>query len=168
MCTVDGSGAPFVRVSSDGAGGGSIKNAQWLTNQDVGKWFMVTCDHDSVNNLLGIAVNDETKLTEAWANGVHNVAGNLQVLRTPGQYLGGQVSLLAFWGRMLTTTERTNLYRAGPRFHSRQLPNLTGLSTSTVLWFDFEEQGPIRWRYSSDRSVRLSNSNLDVLTVRVR
>lgn len=79
-------------------------------------WMLVHCWHDSVNDLIGISVNAGTANTAADTsanavdgNGSFAIGKDLAF----GQYANAKINQVAFWKRVLTSTERTSLYNSG-------------------------------------------------------
>jgi hypothetical protein len=78
-------------------------------------WYFVMGWHDSVNNLVGISVND-TSTTSSWTTGVVDSSSfPLQMGKAYGstRYLTGRLDEIGFWKRVLTSGERTQLYNSG-------------------------------------------------------
>jgi hypothetical protein len=80
-----------------------------------GVWYFVDAWHDSVNNLVGIAINNGTPNTVATSGAAGDAA---QVFRmgesaTGGQLMDGPLDEWGFWKRLLTAAERTWLYNSG-------------------------------------------------------
>jgi hypothetical protein len=80
----------------------------------TGTWYLVVAWHDSVNNLVGISVNGGTADTAATTG--------VPADKTATFYIGadqavsnwdGRIDEVGFWKKVLTATERTNLYNGG-------------------------------------------------------
>ncbi len=86
-------------------------SASWST----ATWYFVVVWHDSVNNVLGMSVNDETAITAAHTVGVRDDTGTFQLGAGSDQSLwwDGILDDWGFWRRVLTSAERTELYNSG-------------------------------------------------------
>lgn len=78
-------------------------------------WYHVVTWHDSVNNQIGIAVNAGTADTASHTTGVFDSTATfaLGARNTSPAYHNGRIDELGFWKRVLTSTERTQLYNSG-------------------------------------------------------
>lgn len=110
--TADGETSVVVTANTFGAPSGST-------------WYMVTCWHDSVNNLIGIAVNAGTADTTSHSTGVLNGTSNFQLGNsgTANNAWDGKIDEVGFWKRVLTSDERTELYNSG---NGRDYAYITG------------------------------------------
>lgn len=85
----------------------------------TGTWYFLYVYHDSVNNEIGISVNDGAVDALANANGVNDSNSDFRIgARVSGgdQYWNGRMDSLSFWKRVLTAQERTDLYNGGSGF----------------------------------------------------
>lgn len=88
-------------------------------NPSNGVWYFIVCWHDSVNNVVGIQINNGTVFTTAHTTGVRDGDSNFQVSGRPGSsagavdYLEGTIDEVGFWKRVLTAEERSQLYAGG-------------------------------------------------------
>lgn len=102
-------------VSNDGTNGITV-SADNLGSPAVGIWYFVVVWHDSVNNLMGISVNDGTPNTQAYSNGVFAGAGPFMVGADEASttyFWDGLIDQVGFWKRVLTAAEITQLYNSG-------------------------------------------------------
>lgn len=78
-------------------------------------WYHIVCWHDSVNNLIGISVNNGTPNTTSTSAGVNNGTGTFQIgaMSFANVYWDGLIDECSFWKRVLTADERTALYNGG-------------------------------------------------------
>lgn len=81
-------------------------------------WYHVYAYHDSVNNQIGISVNNETIVTTATTGAPGSTPGipfRVGARDTPGSelYFNGDIDELGMWSRTLSTTERNTLYNSG-------------------------------------------------------
>jgi hypothetical protein len=80
----------------------------------TGTWYLITCGHDSVNNLVFIAVNAGTRNTSSYSSGSYDSTGAFFLGNDPfNAYYDGLLDEAIFWKRVITTTEATQLYNAG-------------------------------------------------------
>ena len=100
----------------DDVGGGSSVKANNFGDLSVDTWYFVVAWHDSVNNIIGISVNG-TSNTLSYSSGC--TAGNSDFRIGAGNNSGvfapfdGLIDELAFWKRVLTSDEQTQLYNGG-------------------------------------------------------
>jgi hypothetical protein len=97
-------------------GSSAIGSIGTSTALSTGTWYFVVCWHDSVNNLVGISVNAGTAVTTATSGAPANTTapfsiGSLDGLGTT--HWDGLIDEVAFWKRVLTSAERTELYNSG-------------------------------------------------------
>ncbi len=78
-------------------------------------WYLIIAWHDSVNDLMGISVNDGTANTFSNSDGTQdgNAAFNIGRLANGFGYNDGRIDEVGFWKKVLTSGERTELYNAG-------------------------------------------------------
>ncbi len=107
-------------VSANGTTSAFVK-ADTLGAPVIGTFYFVVGWHDATANTINIQANAGTVDSVAHSTGVRDGASNLTI----GAYAGvdgtplaatdldGRVDELGFWKRVLTSTERTNLYNAG-------------------------------------------------------
>ena len=81
----------------------------------TGTWVYVQTWHDSVNNLIGISVNNGTPNTVAHSGGVYQYGGaDFMIGRySGGSHFDGAIDEVGLWKRLLTTDEKAALYNAG-------------------------------------------------------
>ena len=98
------SGANYTEVAANNFGAMSTST-----------WYCVHAWHDSVNNQLGIAINAGTPNTLSYSVGVYDGPGAFEIGASSQQtlYWDGLLDEAAFWKRVLTSDERTDLYNSG-------------------------------------------------------
>lgn len=105
-------------VSADGIASAFVK-ADSLGAPATATWYLVVGWHDASANTINIQVNNGTVDSVSHTTGVKDGSGPLILGAyggsTPvfGTYLNGRLDEVAFWKRVLTATERTNLYSGG-------------------------------------------------------
>ncbi len=98
----------------------------------AGTWYHLVGWHDSVNNQIGIAVNDGTPDTASHTTGVQNGTGPFQIGAFNGTLqFDGLIDEVGFWKRMLTSGERTWLYNSG---NGRSYADIVAEATSIKTW----------------------------------
>lgn len=109
-------GSPGVlrfQVSPDGVTASGIVTST-LPTLSLSTWYFVVAWHDSVANTLNIQVNDGTVYSASYSSGVYVGTSQFAIgVAESGNYWNGRVDEVGFWKRVLTATERTNLYNAG-------------------------------------------------------
>jgi hypothetical protein len=77
-------------------------------------WYFICAWHDATNNVLGISING-TEDTLSYSNGVRDAAATFCIgsRGIVANRLDGFVDEIGFWKRMLTSTERSDLYNGG-------------------------------------------------------
>jgi len=94
----------------------AIAVANNLGNVATGTWYFIVAEHDSVNNLVKITVNNGTVDTAANpAGGAQDLGGAFYIGRQVGTayYWDGLVDEVGFWKRLLSAHEKAWLYSAG-------------------------------------------------------
>lgn len=83
-------------------------------NPTTGTWYMVTCWHDSVNNQIGIQINNETPTVNAYTTGCFDSTADIQIggCTALGPSVNGRLDEIGFWKKVLTSDERTALWAA--------------------------------------------------------
>lgn len=81
----------------------------------TGTWYFIVCWHDSVNNQVGISVNNGTPDTASYSNGSFDSGTDFNIGREANgsRYWDGRIDEVGFWKRVLTAAERTYLYGGG-------------------------------------------------------
>jgi concanavalin A-like lectin/glucanase superfamily protein len=101
-----GAGNFVWRVSPDGIVDTTLDSS--LGTISTGVWYLLICDHDADNDLIGISVND-SRVTQAYSSGVYQGAADFEI----GRRMQGIIDEALLWNRVLTSAERTELYNGG-------------------------------------------------------
>lgn len=102
----------FWIVSRDGTNFTSVY-ANSFGGTSTSTWYYLVAWHDSVNNVIGISVND-TSDTSAYSLGVFDSTADFRIgADQNGAYWDGLIDEVGVWRRVLTSTERTSLYNSG-------------------------------------------------------
>jgi hypothetical protein len=85
---------------------------------EIGKSYFINVYHDADNDLLGISVNGGAFDTQAWTVGCRESTSPFRIgMRSDGTasalVTDGEVSDVYMWRSLLTSKERTGLYKAG-------------------------------------------------------
>jgi len=93
-------------------------NADNLGTPSTGTWYFIVAWHDSVNNVVGIQINNGTANTAAHTTGVAASDSTFQLSGRSGStnkddHWDGLMESASLWKRVLTTAEKTTLYNAG-------------------------------------------------------
>ncbi len=106
----------FIVYNNDEADQLSV-DADNLGSPTAGIWYLVHGWHDSVNNLIGIAVNAGTADTSSYAAGVAASASAFSIGAKETSFnhdcMNGAIDEVGFWKRILTSGDRTQLYNGG-------------------------------------------------------
>ena len=93
-------------------------DANNLGTPATGTWYFIIVWHDSVNDVIGIQVNNGTANTAAHSTGVAASNSPVYFSGRPGSvaaddHWDGRMESASLWKRILTTAEKTTLYNAG-------------------------------------------------------
>lgn len=120
------------RVSS----GNGFANLTGVTSTSAsnGTWYFVVAWHDSVNNVIGISVNNATPVTAGYTHGSYDSAAPFRIggYSDYNQYWDGLIAGVGFWKRVLTASERRALYNNGSGITYSQLVASPFVRTVTV------------------------------------
>ena len=107
----DGTNIRFY-VSNDGSNTVNVLNSQAIA---INTWYFVVAWHDANANTINLSVNNNTPATAAHSAGVYDGSSALFLaLNEEGViYLSGRLDSLSIWKRLLTASERTQLYNSG-------------------------------------------------------
>lgn len=105
-------GTAYFLVSSNGSSQSAFINTGSFS---TGTWYLLHAWHDAAGNQIGLSVNAGTPTTSSYSSGVYNSGSTLDIGRSGGgpEYFDGVIDEVAFWKRVLTSDERTELYNSG-------------------------------------------------------
>ena len=117
VCDFNGATRFRFYVTADGATP-AIATANNFGLPSIATWYFVLAYHDSVNNVIGIQVNNGTADTTAHSAGVFVGTAALRIgARGSGgaqdEYMNGLVDEVGFWKRLLTSDEKAQIYNSG-------------------------------------------------------
>ncbi len=98
-------------------------------------WYFIVAWHDSGANTINIQINNGTANSTATTTPITAGAADLYVgaQAGPTNYMAGRIDELGFWGKVLTTSEKTTLFNGGNGMRVANLPNsgqaVAGIST---------------------------------------
>ncbi len=132
------SGQTEYTLESDSAGevifycGVGPATATWGSTLSTSTWYNIVIWHDSVANLIGIAVNDGTAVTTAHSGGITVGTAAFEIGRRSGFAFDGNIDEVSFYKKVLTADNREWLYNGGS---GRSYADLTpaGLGPSHAL-----------------------------------
>jgi hypothetical protein len=96
-----------------GSGSATANN---LGAPSSGVWYFFVAWHDSVNNIVGIQINNGTADTTSYSSGVTDAGAEFALggkVDGGPEYLDGLLDSVSFWKRVLTADEKTELYNGG-------------------------------------------------------
>lgn len=97
--------------------GSSFGTATWGAPLSNGIWYHIVGWHDSVNDLVGITVNNGAPVTAAYAGGGQDTAAPLLLAArnaaSPNLNFDGVLDEVGFWKRVLTPADIAVLYNNG-------------------------------------------------------
>lgn len=101
-------------VSNNGSATASV-DADNLGAPSTATWYFIVVWHDATNNVIGIQINNGTANTTSHTTGVFNSTAEFDFGRSQAGLAShdGLIDEVGFWGRILTTQEKTDLYNAG-------------------------------------------------------
>jgi len=99
--------------------GGATISANNLGAPSTGTWYHIVCWHDSVNNEVGIVINNGTPDTTSYSSGFTDGTGTFAIGAYEwfsGFYTGyfdGLIDEVGFWKKVLSSSEISSLYNSG-------------------------------------------------------
>jgi hypothetical protein len=102
---------PFFGIDNGTVNGGVTSTVGLSTST----WYLIACWHDSVNNLIGVSVNT-TATTTTHSTGAQDGTAQFHIgssSSTHNIYWNGRIDEAAFWKRVLTAGDLTELYNGG-------------------------------------------------------
>jgi hypothetical protein len=102
------------KVSKDGTTGNRITiQADNFGSPSTATWYFIVCWFDSAAGLINISINNGTPNSAACAT-AFAATNNFNIGQEgAGSYFDGRIDSLGVWKRVLTATEKTNLYNGG-------------------------------------------------------
>ena len=112
-----GSDRFYWQVSSTGISFDGQVQASSFGAPSTGTWCFFVHWHDSVNNVIGIQVNNGTVDTTSFSAGVNDGTSAFHIgaeVAAPAQrYWDGRIDEVGFWKKVLSAQEKTDLYNSG-------------------------------------------------------
>lgn len=100
----------------------------------TGTWYFIVAWHDSVNNRIGIEVNNGLADTSPTIGIPGDGTAPFELGQVQNELLNGRLDEFGFWKRILTSQEKSDLYNGG-NGNTLILGQVSGLTTSNPLWF---------------------------------
>jgi hypothetical protein len=99
-------------VSDDGTNNTFVTNSQSISTNT---WYLYLAWHDATANTINLSINNNTPASAAHTTGVHDGSSAFLLSENEegGSYLNGRLDSVSIWKRLLTPTERTQLYNSG-------------------------------------------------------
>jgi hypothetical protein len=93
----------------------TVVSVTWSATLSTGTWYLVIVEHDSVNNHIGISVNNGTMVTTSHSTGVFGGTAPFEIgdISPNNQQFDGLVDEAAFAKRIWTADEKTWIYNGG-------------------------------------------------------
>jgi hypothetical protein len=126
-------------VSIDGTGVAATATANNLGSPSASTWYFIVCYHDSVNNLIGISVNNGTFNTTAHSTGVYDATGAFTISNSGTNALDGDVDEVGYFNKVLTASEISYLYNIG-------LGRTYSTLSEVVLWTGWIKDIDVAWQ----------------------
>jgi len=107
----DGTNLRF-HVSDNGTDNFSVANSQSIS---INTWYFYIAWHDATANTINLSINNNTAASTAHSTGVHDGDSSFSLGRNEegGTWLNGRLDSVGLWKRLLTATERAQLYNGG-------------------------------------------------------
>lgn len=97
-----------------GALGAARVTANNFGAPSLGSWCFIVAWHDSVNNVVGIQVNNGTANTVSHSGGITANSNGFVMGNVNSSFpYDGLIDEVGYWKRILTTQEKTDLYNGG-------------------------------------------------------
>lgn len=128
-------------VSSDGtATGFNSIEASTFGQIQASTWYFVVVWHDSVNNTINIQVNNGAVDSKAYTTGTLDSNGDFAIgaMANPIQFFNGRIDAVGFWKKVLSSSEKTELYNGGNGLEypftvvDTTPPTITSVSSNTA------------------------------------
>jgi len=145
------SGDRFRLIVGNGAGAFVVLNADTLGSPSTGTWYFIVAWHDSVADTVNISVNNGAVDSASYSSGSFNstfefTLGTYSVFHT--NFQDGRIAGVGFWKKVLSATERTNLYNSGngsaPKSTSFSPDAGSNLSTDLISYWKLDEASGTR------------------------
>lgn len=108
-------------------------------------WHFIVVWHDSVADTVNIQVNNGTIDSSANTTGILDGTAQFRLgkdEKAGAEFMNGRIDQVGVWKRVLTASERTELYNSGNGIHSSILSS--DLQTNLVAYWDLDETSGTR------------------------
>lgn len=146
-------------VDSTGAGGTTIIEADNLGSPSAGTWYFIVAWHDSSADTINIQINDGTIDSAAHTTGVFqgeatfSLGSYQDASDAPTEELDGDIDEAAIWNRILTSTERSELYNSGSGV------NLQNFLVNTEFCFNEQDYNQGGWNIGACESAAATRND---------
>jgi len=111
----------------------SSNNCELVSSLSTDTWYMAVVQRDGSENTNYVYLNGNSSSQDCSGNGdPADREEDLWIGRAAGNYLNGEIDLVAYWSRMLTSDERTWLYNSGSGRQYSDLPGGVVTPTATI------------------------------------
>lgn len=125
-------------VTSDGSAGTLVTvDENTLGSPSVNGWYFFIAWHDSVNNQIGISINNNAGTTQSHTLGVFSsstASFAIGAIDGGSLKLGGRGDGVGFIKRLLTASEKTALFNSGKGVKYAGLPSTISADSTTSFW----------------------------------
>src|SRR3990167_3553209 len=102
----------FLQVS-DGSANEALVTANNFGVVTTGTWYWIFCYHNATTNEVGISVNNGIADTASYSLGLTDTAETFFLGRLGTAYMDGRIDDFAFWKRIPSASELTQIYNSG-------------------------------------------------------
>lgn len=117
ICKGDNGDREYILYFSSGVPQWEVNGStvSWGAALSTGTWYHIVVWHDSVSNLVGIAVNNGTPVTASDGSGGRDTIRDFWIGTSLNQslYWDGLIDEVGFWKKVLSSGEITSLYGGG-------------------------------------------------------
>jgi hypothetical protein len=130
------------RLRFEVSSGAAVTAVEWSSAPSANTWYFVYAYHDSVNDLIGISVDDAAAVTAAHSAGAQDSAYDLYIGRSydgiATNYHDGFLGTWGFWnGGLPSGATLTSIYNSG---NGKAFADLSaGEKTNLAAWWDMSE-----------------------------
>ena len=111
----------------------SSANCELVSSLSTDTWYMVVVQRDGSEDKNYVYLNGNTSSQECGGNGdMADREEDFWIGRVASSYFDGEIDLVAYWDRMLTSDERTWLYNSGSGRQYSDLPGGVITPTATL------------------------------------
>lgn len=147
-------------VSPDGINSTGQIVANSLGSPSVNTWYFICAIHDAVNDTISIQVNNGTVDSATYSSGVADGPSDFNIGSNVAAFFDGRIADVGFWKKVLTTTEKTQLFNSGRGLDFGSLPSTLSDGTLVEYWNLDEDSGNRSSRAGAGSTLTDTNSVL--------